>query len=321
MKKMKKTKMNKYILPRIKELDKFLSVLEVQSIAGQENAMVGEIISHLVRMKDVVFEIDIYGNIIAQKGEGMMPCVCSHLDTVHSVVNGYEVIYKDNIVYSPSGIGGDDKCGIITALIALERRQKVKAIFFSSEEVGLIGSSSIDDSYFSNISFLIGVDRKGNSDFICMDGSDYTVSNQLIADTSGTLERHGYSPCTGLITDSIGLWRDGIGISAVNVSCGYYNAHTNSEYINLDDLNRCIYFVLDLIADTEYSEMQYESFPSNYDKFNSVDESEGDELDKYIAVVRTMASDYLVSETEMFNMIENGEVDEAEILYYSSYMI
>ena len=77
-------------------------------------------------------------------------CVISHTDTVHNieVINVVEEMLPDaqgnvklslkayNDDVNPTGIGGDDKCGVYACLELLKELPNVKAAFFVSEETG-----------------------------------------------------------------------------------------------------------------------------------------------------------------------------------------
>ena len=114
--------------------------------------------------KDYDFYLDDMSNIYITKGETeFYPCFVAHLDTVHHMSNilvkeekhpNDHGEYKDALkAYTPfsnqpTGIGGDDKCGIFVCLQLLEKLDNVKVAFFVSEEIGCIGSSVADDFFF-----------------------------------------------------------------------------------------------------------------------------------------------------------------------------
>ena len=90
------------------------------------------------------------------------PCVISHTDTVHNIdtinireemlinTQGEEKLsYKAyNDEGNPTGIGGDDKCGVFACLTLLQELPNVKAAFFVSEETGCHGSLKASEEFF-----------------------------------------------------------------------------------------------------------------------------------------------------------------------------
>ncbi len=96
------------------------------------------------------YQIDEIGNIYVTKGEisdqEFYPCVVAHTDTVHPIdsINIREEELKDskgNLSFSlkayndegnPTGIGGDDKCGVFACLQLLEEFDTIKVAFFVS---------------------------------------------------------------------------------------------------------------------------------------------------------------------------------------------
>ena len=51
------------------------------------------------------------------------------------------------------------------------------------------------------------------------------------------------------MTDVLTLKENGLEVSCANVSCGYYNAHTDEEITVKKDLQKCLDFVEHLIED------------------------------------------------------------------------
>jgi putative aminopeptidase FrvX len=53
-----------------------------------------------------------------------------------------------NDLGNPTGIGGDDKCGVYACLELLKELPNLKAAFFVSEETGCHGSKKADPNFF-----------------------------------------------------------------------------------------------------------------------------------------------------------------------------
>lgn len=199
---------------------------------------------------------DSYGNLYAIKGESKtFPAIVCHADQVqrnHS--KDFKAIETRDIIfgYSPSnhqieGLGADDKNGVLIALEALKKYDSLKAVFFKEEETGCGGSSHCELSFFNDCRFVIQCDRRGNSDLITSIGCIDLCSEKFIQDIDP--ETYNYKCEVGLMTDVETLKERGLSVSAVNISCGYYNPHTDEEITVKRDLEKCWKFVQHIIED------------------------------------------------------------------------
>lgn len=279
-------------LPK-KEKKQFLKLLSIQSNGDNEKRMF-LYIANWLQERNISFEIDEIGNIIATKGEGIKPCICSHIDTVHAIKSNFLVTVKNKngrqiaMSFSDSkqvGIGGDDKCGIYSCFYMLERFDNIKAIFFTQEETGLIGSSNISFDHFQDVSCLIQLDRWGRSDFICKTFYNSTVSDSFLLTAKESMVQYGYKPAEGLITDSINLFEQGIGVSCINVSCGYYEHHTAKEVIDLNEFWNSLKFTHSLISSLqpEYYACYYTEEVGEWSRYNEYLDYSTDLYDEIIS--------------------------------------
>ena len=194
------------------------------------------------------------GNVFVTKGVAdSYPCVAAHLDQVqrnHS--KDFEVIEGKDVVFGYSakshaqqGLGADDKNGIWVALECLKRYDVLKAAFFVGEEIGCVGSSACDLSFFSDCRYVIQPDRMNGSDLITSMAVGDVCSKAFVSALGAAA--YGYKEAHGSITDVGTLVERGVGISCLNVSCGYYNAHTDHEFTVLSELQNCLDFVCHII--------------------------------------------------------------------------
>lgn len=235
--------------------NKLLDVLMVQTNSENEKLMVLFLDKELKRLK-LPYRIDAAGNIIVTKGEAKTyPCVTAHMDTVHDFVNNFK-IYKDtdneDVLFAMDGkirvgIGGDDKCGILACLYLLKMIPQIKIVFFSREECGCKGSTKINKEFFADCRYLIELDRRGNKDFIQTYWGNKTISHEFSSEIGLIKKKYKYKNCIGSVTDVMKLWNNKVGISCVNLSCGYYKPHTNCEYISIGDLWHSIKFTEEVI--------------------------------------------------------------------------
>lgn len=197
---------------------------------------------------------DEYGNLFVTKGEAeSYPCLCAHMDQVqHIHPKDFVCVESQGVIfgYSPKvrkqcGLGADDKNGIFIALQCLERYDVLKCAFFVGEEIGCVGSSAADISFFSDCRFCAQIDRRGNSDMVTSISFDSICSDDFIKDADCT--SYGYVVSTGLMTDVEALRRNGVTVSCINMSCGYYEPHTDHEFTVIEDVKKCHAFVCHLI--------------------------------------------------------------------------
>lgn len=260
-------------------MEKLMALYNISSPSGREGKMAGFIIGELRRM-GIPYRKDRCGNIYAVKGNRKSyPCVVAHMDEVHrrktgtyaahlvadSMIVGYDHRHKRMV-----GIGADDKNGIWICLKCLEDFKAVKCAFFVQEEVGCIGSSHADMTFFSDCRFVIQCDRKGNGDMITRINGMRLCSNEFISAIDP--RKYGYKPAQGLATDVAALKRNGLEVSCVNLSCGYYEPHTDNEYTILADLCKCYRFVRHIICchketSTHIPETERKPFPGYYELF------------------------------------------------------
>lgn len=200
------------------------------------------------------------GNFILVKGEAPVMLV-AHLDTVHEQhVKNICLSADKNILMSPQGIGGDDRCGVF-ALCKIYRLSKIKTwlLFCCDVEVGGLGAKKFCLAHqqlqlpkeLDDIKFIIELDRKGSRDAVY-----YHCDN---TDFEAYISGKGFKTAQGSFSD-ISLIAPELGIAAVNLSCGYYAAHTLHEYINRSQLNAVIHKVVDIVADSsraDFSRFDY----------------------------------------------------------------
>jgi hypothetical protein len=222
-------------------------ILSTQSASRDSLAMRTLIKTRLALTPDIKVVEDKAGNIYAYKGVvtkgNYYPAFACHTDTVHDIRNVYKVFRSSKHIWSamtldddgkpsPTGIGGDDKCGIFLCIKLLEALPVVKAVFFADEEIGCLGAEQSRTEFFHDCRWVIECDRRGNSDLITWGQGIYTCSDEFIADISKVGKRFGYKPERGLYTDITMLQKAGrLPVSALNISVGYHNPHSPREYI------------------------------------------------------------------------------------------
>lgn len=181
------------------------------------------------------------------------PCIVAHLDQVqekHS--KDFICLESEDIIigYSPKrreqqGLGADDKCGIWIALKCLKDYDNIKIALFVGEEVGCKGSSKANMEFFADCRFVIEPDRRGHNDLITSISWTSLCSDEFLNDIG--YKEYGYKETDGLMTDVEALKENQLAISCINLSCGYYQPHTDHEFVVKADLLNCLAFVKHII--------------------------------------------------------------------------
>lgn len=242
----------------IEEIPLLRSILEVQSYSRQTRPMLDRILD-IVDTFDDIDETSIkveHDNIYITKGKAQFyPCMVAHTDTVHKIVpsDQYEVVFEKGAYFAwdptlqiQRGVGGDDKVGIYIALAALRDYPAMKVAFFRDEEIGCQGAKQADTNFFKDVRFILECDRRGNDDFVDnIAGS--LMSKAFRNKIRPIIQKYGYSFCSGLMTDVDEL-KDSVAVSMANMSCGYWNPHSDKEYVDVEDVERCRTMVYDIIS-------------------------------------------------------------------------
>jgi hypothetical protein len=158
-----------------------------------------------------------------------------------------------------TSLGADDKNGIWIALLLLKRGVNINFIFSHGEECGCVGIKQVvaDTDIAQQIekaAYALVIDRRNKDDIIGY-GNDYCLALddrlQKFAKDFG----YGYTCAQGLCSDANHL---SLLVETVNLSCGYYNAHSPSEYTNLSELVYCYNFVSQVISKFQFSSVSGE---------------------------------------------------------------
>jgi len=235
--------------------DLLFQLYEIHSPSGSEKKMRRFIKRYVAsNCGDCKVEQDVHGNLFITKGvSDTYPCLAAHMDQVQSFhskdftvveING-DVIGWSPKCHKQQGLGADDKNGIFICLEILRDVKVLKVAFFVGEEVGCKGSNACDLGFFKDCRFIIQPDRKGSSDLITSMFCGDVCSEEFVKALNA--EAYGYEEDQGSVTDVGELVERGVGISCLNLSCGYYDAHTDHEYTVLGELENCLEFVQDIV--------------------------------------------------------------------------
>lgn len=232
-------------------MDNLQSLMSVQSVSYNTGRM-QLFIENSLKIQGLAYTKDQYGNIYVKKGKAdLYPTMVCHIDTVHAIndnmeihISGDHMFAIDRVTMERLGIGGDDKVGIWITLQMLEQYKNFKAVFFLDEEVGCVGSSQANYDFFSDSTIVLECDRKGNSDFVNNISGTTMYGEELQAVLKPILTNFGYKETYGGMTDVLEI-AEKTDVCCANMSCGYYDPHTDNEYISISD----VYNTMDMCMD------------------------------------------------------------------------
>lgn len=161
----------------------------------------------------------------------------AHMDTVHKE-NCREIItFKtdkgETVLTSPQGIGGDDRCGIwIIWQIICKTKYRPSILFCEDEEIGGVGSNKFCKTKWvkelESLKYLVELDRAHDNDAVYYDCGNAEFK-KYIKKATGYIEDHGsFSDISHLSPEC--------DVASVNLSCGYYRAHTTEEYVVFEEM-------------------------------------------------------------------------------------
>lgn len=175
------------------------------------------------------------------------PLICAHMDhidispcvKVEFETNGEQIVKGFNAAGKQTNLGADDKNGIFIALKLIQLfGNDINFIFSVEEEIGGVCRDflrNFSKERTDSIPYALIFDRKGRGDVIgtnngyCKEDFENAVLD--IAD------KFGYKRSTGMFSDCDHISEF---IPCVNLSCGYYNAHTANEYTVLPELENAL---------------------------------------------------------------------------------
>jgi hypothetical protein len=242
------------------DIELLKEVLSVPTKTYKEEKMVLYIANWLLE-NNIEYHIDIHNNVYATKkvsevsDDFYFPCVIAHTDTVHNIdtINVREENLRNaqnqlklslkayNNEGIPTGIGGDDKCGVFACLKLLKELPYLKAAFFVSEETGCHGSKKADPEFFKNVGYGIQFDAPEN----------WMITEQCYGNVLFDRNSDFFEKCDKVLTEGMNnedmkymihpytdvyALRNLFDFSCINFSIGYYDYHTSQEYVVIEDV-------------------------------------------------------------------------------------
>lgn len=160
-------------------------------------------------------------------------CLVAHIDTVYPCTEESPTLVmhgKQKVLHRPTGLGADDRAGVFAALF-LRKLTGCMLLLTDLEEQYGIGAKAAS-RYLApilrrDVDFFIEIDRQGKDDMVF-----YNNEPKRFRDMIG---KFGFNERGGSFTDISILGRK-TKVAGVNLSTGYYGAHTLKEYLVVDEL-------------------------------------------------------------------------------------
>ena len=331
--------MNNAQLTRLKE------VLSVPTKTYKEDGMVEFICETLDNIDEVSYYTDKMNNVYVTKGhlpEGQYyPMFIAHTDTVHELVEQIvveeemlekpptfgrtftEELYLSLKGYTPqgvpTGIGGDDKCGVFLALELLRSLEFVKVGLFVSEETGCHGSRECDVDFLKDVGYAIQFDAPGNHLIteVCSGVRLYEQGGEFInrilpvfEETMGVSAYQQSHPYTDV--SQVKLKGD---LSCINFSCGYYNMHTANEFVVIDDVENSFNLAMSIVKELGYDKFGYVYERPTYQHYSqgSLFDTNYDDDDLYDDDYEYKSSEWDESKNHYYHIDEDSiEIESKE---------
>lgn len=150
-------------------------------------------------------------------------------------------------------LGGDDKCGVFIALKVAEMLPDLplKILFTVQEESGCIGISHFIDNkleFFDDVKYSLTIDRREGDNLLWSQCGKRSCDDEFAAKLSREGVKVGIPVklMDGSVADVIYI-RDHVP-NSVNMSAGYYRAHSNDEYIVPSEVDNIIDWVKNILT-------------------------------------------------------------------------
>ena len=171
--------------------------------------------------------------------------LAAHMDTVFS--KPVESLYYDtrkNVMWSPEGLGADDRAGIFAIYQIVRSGLRPHIILSTDEEKGCVGATELAKlpCPFEKLNYIIQLDRRGSNDCVFYDCDNGKFTEYV--------ESFGFIEAIGSFTD-ITEYCPAWGVAGVNLSVGYYNEHTYSETLCVNILYATIHKVKNMLMEKE----------------------------------------------------------------------
>ena len=262
-------------------LERVKQVLSIPSHYHEET-MATKFIVEFCEEHGFEYIVDNLGSVLITKGKPVdgefYPLVGAHMDTVHKPVKK-NIVEQDNILTAwdddgvQVGIGGDDLAGVAICLELLLTMPILKVGLFIGEEVGCVGSRNAvayHRYWFNDVGYMIEFD--GPEDYmiteVCSgvtlfdrDGDFIQKSFPLLKESMGKKLRFFNHPYT-----DVSIIKNNFRFSCINISAGYFNYHSPSEYVVVSEVEKAINLGEKMIYELLYELYDFSPIQNPYNR-------------------------------------------------------
>lgn len=191
--------------------------------------------------------------------EGTIPvALVAHMDTVFNLPA--KDVYYDrvkNVIWSPDGLGADDRAGVFSILQIIKRGLRPHIIFTTDEEKGALGASVLGKAEcpFKELNYIIQLDRRGSNDCVFYDCDNKAFTEYV--------EEFGFVEAIGSFSD-ISMICPAWKIAGVNLSVGYKDEHSISEVLHVGHMLDTIDKVVKMLSEKDIPKFEYIPLAGGY---------------------------------------------------------
>lgn len=180
---------------------------------------------------------------------GTAPVVLvAHIDTVWADAPFKEVYHdkEEGVIWSPNGLGADDRAGIAMIIQLIKSGLRPWVLLTRHEEGGAQSARYMADNInfinFEGVKYFIELDRRGYNEAVF-----YNCNNKDFIDF--IIKNYGFKYKNGTYSD-ISYLMPAAKICGVNLSCGYYNEHSEAEMLKIKEFDAMIPKVARMIKES-----------------------------------------------------------------------
>ncbi len=224
-----------------------------EQLVSLNQAALKKVMSNFLRKK--------YSNVIETKdyilAEGEIPiALVAHMDTVFDKPV-LEMFYdnRKNVIWSPQGLGADDRAGVYSIIQILRSGYRPHVILTTDEEKGCLGAGELakNPCPFENLQYIIELDRRGTNDCVF-----YDCDNKKFVEY---VEQFGFTEAYGSFSDICEFCPEW-GVAGVNLSVGYQSEHSYQELLYVGPMFSTIEKVKKMLSEENIPFFKY--IPSPY---------------------------------------------------------
>ena len=225
-------------------------------------------------------EFKLHGDQVYSLKEGK-PLLSAHMDQV-SIKPLTKVKVQKGKIKGDGNLGADDKNGVWILLQMIRKFPEEVSFIFSTGEETIVQNDIKDllrdeKELIKTVPYGLVFDRRGKGDIIG-EVNNYCVK-EFEDDIAIVGEQFGYKPAVGVFSDADEISKY---ISCVNISCGYYRAHTENEYTVIKELKNALKFGFAIIKNIKQAYTKPDKLSSWYsDRHDTKGAAWGGYIEKY----------------------------------------